>query len=183
MRCDAEITARARHVTMDPTTDGSGLSALWATLYAHDAAALDHRLDTMARAVCDSDPRTLEQRRADALGALAAGSERLACACGQPDCPAAQATTEHTVVIHVIAEQATLHDDSDAHLDGNPPTAGQPVHELTLTEALRPAPPTGLGANNPALIIGGTTLPAPIAAKLAARAQLRTIIHPGASPP
>jgi len=30
-------------------------------LFSHDAAALDQRLDGMARAVCDADPRTLER--------------------------------------------------------------------------------------------------------------------------
>ena len=33
--------------------------------------ALDRRLNELAATVCDADPRTREQRRADALGALA----------------------------------------------------------------------------------------------------------------
>ena len=47
-------------------------------------------LDMMARGVWTPTPWHTDQRRADALGALAAGAERLACACGTADCPAAE---------------------------------------------------------------------------------------------
>ena len=63
--------------------DARGAASLWATLFAHDAKALDQRLDALADTVCDADPRTPDQRRADALGALANGADRLACLCGQ----------------------------------------------------------------------------------------------------
>ncbi|WP_232070760.1 DUF222 domain-containing protein [Mycobacterium lacus] len=43
----------------------------------------------MAHGVCDNDPRTLAQRRADALGALAAGADRRACGCGSAECSSA----------------------------------------------------------------------------------------------
>jgi hypothetical protein len=79
-----ELGARGRHVEVVADQKGSGLSWIDGTLFSHDAAALDQRLDAMARAVCDADPRTLEQRRADALGALAHGGDRLACGCGSP---------------------------------------------------------------------------------------------------
>jgi Domain of unknown function (DUF222) len=59
----------------------------------------------MARGVCDDDPRTLGQRRADALGALAAGSDRLACRCGSPTCPASEDDGRAaSVVIHVVTD-------------------------------------------------------------------------------
>ncbi|EUA05873.1 hypothetical protein I546_5966 [Mycobacterium kansasii 732] len=38
-----------------------------------DAQVLDRRLSALAATVCAHDPRTRDQRRADALGALAAG--------------------------------------------------------------------------------------------------------------
>ncbi len=63
-------------------SDGRGASTIEAVLFDHDAATLDKRLDAMARAVCDADERTLDQRRADALGALGAGADELACTCG-----------------------------------------------------------------------------------------------------
>jgi Domain of unknown function (DUF222) len=58
--------------------------------------------------VCAGDPRTRNQRRADAMGALAAGAERLACRCRHPDCPAAANPPPAPVVVHLIAEQASL---------------------------------------------------------------------------
>ena len=65
-----ETRARGRHVDWT-FSDGRGASTIEAVLFDHDAATLDKRLDAMARAVCDADERTLDQRRADALGALA----------------------------------------------------------------------------------------------------------------
>jgi hypothetical protein len=86
-----ELSARGRHVYVLPAEGGTGLAWIEGTLCSTDAAALDGRLDAMARAVCEADPRTFEQRRADALGALAHGSDRLACGCGDPDCAAVDA--------------------------------------------------------------------------------------------
>ena len=48
------------------------------------------------------------ERRADALGALAADATRLGCRCGRADCAAGTRPPAGPVVIHVIAEQATL---------------------------------------------------------------------------
>ena len=85
-------------------SDGCGASTIEAVLFDHDAAVLDKRMDAMARAVCDRDGRTLDQRRADALGALANGADHLPCACGNADCAAAGEPAT-AVVINVIAEQ------------------------------------------------------------------------------
>lgn len=85
-----------------------GLAHVEGSLLAPDAHALDRRLDGLAATVCEHDPRTREQRRADALGALAAGADRLGCRCGRPDCAAGQRPAAAPVVIHVIAEPATL---------------------------------------------------------------------------
>lgn len=73
-----------------------------------DAQALDQRLDALAATVCVHDPRTREQRRADALGALAADADRLGCRCGRADCAAGNRSAPSPVGIHVIAEQAAL---------------------------------------------------------------------------
>jgi hypothetical protein len=69
---------------------------------------LDKALDGLAATVCEHDPRSRAQRRADALGALAAGRIRLGCRCGRPDCAAGKRPAAAPVVIHVIAEQTTL---------------------------------------------------------------------------
>jgi len=65
-----EAQARGRHVDI---AHDRGTSYLSGQLHQTDATLLDRRLTALAHTVCDSDPRTLEQRRADALGALAAG--------------------------------------------------------------------------------------------------------------
>ncbi len=85
-----------------------GMARIEGSLLSPDARALDQRLDTLAGTVCVHDPRSREQRRADALGALAGGADRLGCHCGRPDCPAGTRRPSSPVVIHVIAEQATL---------------------------------------------------------------------------
>src|SRR6202035_2932459 len=83
-----------------------GLSEIHGSLLSPDAHALDKRLTAVAGTVCEHDPRTREQRRADALGALAAGADRLGCRCGRPDCAAGKRPAAGPVVIHVIAELA-----------------------------------------------------------------------------
>jgi Domain of unknown function (DUF222) len=93
---------------------GSGLSEIHGSLLSPDAHALDKRLTALAGTVCEHDPRTREQRRADALGALTAGADRLACRCGRSDCAIGKRPAATPVVIHVIAEQAALEGRSGA---------------------------------------------------------------------
>ncbi|ORA80161.1 hypothetical protein BST28_10540, partial [Mycolicibacter kumamotonensis] len=65
--------ARSRDLVVDKRNTDHATTPVWGRLHAHDAEALDRRLMAMAHSVCDDDPRTIAQRRADALGALAAG--------------------------------------------------------------------------------------------------------------
>src|SRR4051794_23524320 len=75
-----------RYVDLCPASPGmAGLSGY---LRAADGAALDQRLDAFAATVCENNPRTKEQRRADATGTLARGEATLACQCGSPECAA-----------------------------------------------------------------------------------------------
>ncbi len=85
----SRVAARSRDVVIDSAHSQDGTTNLWGTLYSTDAAVLDRRLTQLADGVCGDDPRTQAQRRADALGALAAGADRLACSCGNAACPAA----------------------------------------------------------------------------------------------
>jgi hypothetical protein len=58
------------------------------------------------------------------------------------------------------------------------------LREMTLAEALAQPPGTGPANTNPAVVMGGGMLPAPLlAAKLADTATFRPVIHPGDSPP
>ena len=61
---------------------GDGLSEVFGRLITTDAQVVDARLEALAATVCAGDPRSGNQRRADAMGALAAGAERLGCRCG-----------------------------------------------------------------------------------------------------
>jgi Domain of unknown function (DUF222) len=88
--------------------DADGISQITGSLYTVDAHALDQRLSALAATVCEHDPRTKDARRADAMGALAAGADRLGCRCGRPDCAAGKRPAASPVTIHVIACQDTL---------------------------------------------------------------------------
>jgi Domain of unknown function (DUF222) len=134
-----------RYVDIDETS--VGMAGVWGNIHAADGAALDKRLDALAATVCENDPRTKEQRRADACGPLARGEAQLACQCGTAECPA---TAEHAAacaaVIHVLAEQATLNGSSDqpGYLPGFGILPADSVRELATTATLTPLTiPTG----------------------------------------
>jgi Domain of unknown function (DUF222) len=125
--------------------DLDGISQISGTLLSPDAHALDQRLDALAATVCDRDPRTGAQRRADALGALAAGADRLGCRCGLDDCAAGSRRPASPVTIHVIAEAAALQGRSDApgyevSADGliTPELLTQLAHTATLVPLIHP---------------------------------------------
>jgi hypothetical protein len=99
--------ARGRSVDIT-VEEGSGLAAVFATLFTPDAKAFDARLNALADTVCPADPRTRDQRRADAMGALGHGADRLACLCDTDACPAADNPPPSGVVVYVIAHQDTL---------------------------------------------------------------------------
>ncbi len=108
-----------RHIAIRTKTDG--MAEIYGSVAATAAMTFDRRLSQLAKQVCPADPRTFDQRRADALAALTEG-RGLACACGQPACPARAADREPDsdrigarVVINVVATEQT------ACADGNGP--------------------------------------------------------------
>lgn len=146
---------QSRDVTIGAQNHEAGTASLWGRLYATDAAVLERRLTEMAHEVCEDDPRTIGQRRADALGTLAAGGHRLSCQCGNPQCltagPDARAAS---VVVHVLADSAP--------------------------DGARPA--DGPGS---AIIVGGGVVPTPLLAELiGSGAKVRHLRKPvdGAEP-
>jgi hypothetical protein len=148
-----------RDVEFGSPSDEAGFTSLWARLYAPDAVMLKQRVEDMARAVCEDDPRSLGERRSDALTAMAAGFSELTCQCGNSDCPAGrrEAPSPVTAVVHVVAHAETVDDAPNAM------TAG------------RPAPP--------AFVIGGGVMPAPLLPAALERATVREVRHPGDAPP
>jgi hypothetical protein len=94
---------------LDVCESQPGTAEVYGNVFASTGRALDRRLDELAGTVCAADPRTRAQRRADALDALVAGADRLACTCGDPDCGKTKAGDRpHSTVIHVIAEQGAV---------------------------------------------------------------------------
>ena len=98
--------ARTMDVQFGKPEDSSGTRSVWGRLFATHAELIERRLTAIARAVCESDPRSIGQRRAEAMGAVFAGADRIACQCAEPDCPnPASAALRDSVIIHVVADQ------------------------------------------------------------------------------
>ncbi len=150
-------TCNRREVQFGSPTDQAGFTCLWGRLYAPDAVLLERRVNEIAHSVCEQDPRTSGERSADAMIALAAGHDELACACDDPDCAAArrEATPPVTAVVHVVAHAETL--------------------AAASTSSQCSAPP--------AFVIGGGIMPAPLLSAMLERATVREIRHPGDAPP
>ena len=166
--------ARSRDLEVGHRDDDSDTTSVWGRLYATDAAVLDRRLMQLAHGPCDDDPRTIAQRRADALGALAAGADRLACTCDNPHCPSAgnDGRASH-VVIHVVTEASALHAQPDPLMNGQ-----------IKTRDREPDPPLDGGVKPPAgLILSGGIVPTPLLAELIrSGAKVREVQRPGGAP-
>ena len=70
-----QVCARSRDLSIGNCDDDTDTTALWGRLLATDAAVLQRRVTAMAHGVCQGDPRSIGERRADALGALANGNQ------------------------------------------------------------------------------------------------------------
>ncbi|MEW5810598.1 MAG: DUF222 domain-containing protein [Actinomycetota bacterium] len=144
-----------RRVEFGSPSDAPGFTSVWALLPAAEATALQDRLEAIAHTVCAADPRTLQNRRADALSAVGAGLDALACRCGLDDCDAATGPTPNrNTTIYVIADSET-------------------VNETAPQEPGR--------KHKPALLFGSGVVP--VEALNLTRARLRQIVHPGDAPP
>ncbi|KUH64973.1 hypothetical protein AU184_02470 [Mycolicibacterium novocastrense] len=140
-------TDKHRYVDVSPA-DCAGLAFLAGRLRAEDGAALTARLDALAATVCENDPRTVAQRRADACGPLARLEATLACRCGSDDCPArTERAAASAAVIHLLAEQATVDGTSDkpGYLRGFGVLPAESVRDLARHAELKPV---GVPAGN-----------------------------------
>jgi hypothetical protein len=98
--------ARGMDVQFGKRDDESGTRSVWGRLFSTHAELIERRLTAIARGVCDADPRSVGQRRAEAVGAVFAGADRIACHCGSPNCPnPTSQALKNAVVIHVVADQ------------------------------------------------------------------------------
>lgn len=136
---------RDRHITVTPLPNG--MASVRGTVTATSAAAFDKRLAGIATTPCAEDPRTINQRRADALDVLGEG-RALACRCQRPDCPAARLSAEKPtgprVVINVIASEATVYGRSQqpGYLSGYGVIDADQVRQLAEAASQRLLDPT-----------------------------------------
>jgi hypothetical protein len=136
-----KLTAKGRNIQFD--YDGSGMATMFGTLFATDAKAYEKRLKLLASTVCPGDPRTVEQRRADAVHSITHGLDYLPCLCGNDDCPGPKTPPTGNAVVYVVVNEDTLDENSDAAtaqdaaLDGDPdPLYDKPLSEITTWDEL-----------------------------------------------
>jgi hypothetical protein len=136
-----KLSAKGRNIQFD--YDGSGMATMFGTLFATDAKAYEKRLNVLARTVCPGDPRTVEQRRADAVHSITHALDYLPCLCGSDDCPGPTTPPKGNAVVYVVVNEDTLDDASDAAaaqdaaLDGDPdPLFDKPLSEITTWDEL-----------------------------------------------
>ncbi|OBB11245.1 hypothetical protein A5761_24840 [Mycolicibacterium setense] len=144
-------TTRERDIHFGDPDDANGLVTIWGRLLATDAALIKQLLNTMARGVCDNDPRTIGQRRSDALGAIGAGADHLTCKCGNPDCDATGTDPRsRAVVVHLLA-QTLPQSATGAHNDESHGDTGEEVdNEPAAHDESQSGPNTDNVADGPA---------------------------------
>lgn len=131
-RRQAERNMADRKVTVTPDRFARGNSRLGASLPAMDGAAVDAKLNELADSVHSGDPRTRQQRRADALVALAKGRTALPCLCeactAVPDvdedrlaAPTESGSQGARPMFHIVVNLSTLLglDNDPGFLDGH----------------------------------------------------------------
>jgi len=104
----SESSTRSRDFSIGDLDDPAETTSVWGRLLATDAAVLKRRVAQMVQGVCDDDPRTIGERRSDAVGAIVTGCFHLACRCGSETCPAGDVPSSSNVVIRVLAEQSVI---------------------------------------------------------------------------
>ncbi|NTY59823.1 DUF222 domain-containing protein [Mycolicibacterium sphagni] len=159
-----------RDVVVDVGNAQDGVVEIRGTLLLTDGVAIHRRLAAMAHSVCEDDPRTIGQRRSDAMGAINAGSDRLACLCGNPECPAAGEDARTTsVVVHLVADADMVDAVPDPVVHGERPD--------TPSESPSPRSPSGVVTGHRGIV------PAPLFAELIrSGAKVRELRRPSDEP-
>ncbi|WP_248783130.1 HNH endonuclease signature motif containing protein [Gordonia terrae] len=193
-----ERVTKDRKVTVTPDRFTPGQSRINGTLPDVDAAEFDARLTAMATAVHAGDPRTLANRRADALKALARGEASIACSCD--DCattatepetgldfdPATVETVETPAPAAEMVDVGTVVDPSaDVAVDDPAAPAASPSSSLapraTFHIVVNLSTLIGLD-DDPAFLDRHGIIDADTARTLLAEAR-RTYIHPAPDAP
>ncbi|WP_227983600.1 DUF222 domain-containing protein [Nocardia spumae] len=145
-----------RDIRLTAVQDGAAVVA--GLLPADGAQTVAMRLREMAHGVCADDPRTMPQRRADALVALADGTDRLHCACGR-------------------GNRCTATDPDSSSLDASRPAARRPLIQIGATSR------TLSGATEePGYLMGYGPIDAELVRRIAERADIVAAADRGARP-
>nr|WP_197420148.1 HNH endonuclease signature motif containing protein [Mycobacterium sp. NAZ190054] len=155
----------------DYTDENTGTVTVHGRISLPDAALMQQRLAIMIATPCADDPRTTDQRRADAVGAaMGSGVFFLACTCPDPACPAKKDDGRaSSITIHVIADPDSLHAEPDPHLHGDTPIDEAPASPQPEPQPEQQSDPEPVHPERkPALVPGfrGAILPAPLLAEL-----------------
>ena len=156
----SRAAARTRDFTVGDWEDEDGLVSVRGKLSGPDAAVLDKKVAAITATVCDNDPRSVGERRADGAGAWANGNDHLPCRCGLSTCPVAgRPAPKSSVVVNVLADQAAIDAAQSASVTDQAPAqaASQPAP---------PAPPARGADAGTAILSGTEMLPTSVLAEL-----------------
>ncbi|MFI2838696.1 DUF222 domain-containing protein [Mycolicibacterium sp. PDY-3] len=146
----SKAAAKDRYIDFGDTDDPDGVVSFWGRMRATDAALSDTRLNDLAHGVCDGDPRTVAERRADALAAVLAGAETLTCLCGDPDCAGSgKDPRAGAVTIYVLTGQEPDTGHGAKPDDGPTPESG-PVPDTPDGDEVEERPVAAPPAKEPA---------------------------------
>lgn len=119
--------ARRRDIRFGKPDDQLGTTSFFGSLHSSDATLVSRTIDELIATVCAEDPRTVGERRSDAMGVLAGRGDQLPCRCNRPECPqrgAADRTRASSAVIHVLADRAAI--EAAIHEAATQPSIGTP---------------------------------------------------------
>ncbi len=146
----SKAAAKDRYIDFGDRDDPDGVVSFWGRMRTTDAALSDTRLNDLAHSVCDGDPRTVAERRADALAAVLAGAETLTCLCGDPDCAGSgKDPRAGAVTIYVLTGQQPDSGHGAKPDDGPTPESG-PARGMPDTDEVEERPVAAPPAKEPA---------------------------------
>jgi len=115
----SETAARGHHVDVR-VDNATGTGYVEASLSVTDLEAFDKCAEALAATVCSRDPRTIDERRSAAMGAMGLRWDRLPCLCQSPDCDADGTPPVGGIIVHVITRPDVI--DAAGPGDGGDPT-------------------------------------------------------------
>ncbi|MCB0923363.1 MAG: DUF222 domain-containing protein [Mycobacterium sp.] len=160
--------SRGMDVQFGKPDDDRGTRSVWGRLLSTHAELIEQRLTAIARGVCAGDPRTVGQRRAEAMGAVFAGADRIPCRCGLPECPSPSGSApKEPVVIHIVADKYAV---EAARAGVGEDSEQAPSAEGSTAKSSRP---------RRAMLTNGGVVPTPLLAQLIGEgAEIAPLVTP-----